>query len=176
MTNYSKITIVLVPIILICICTYLLLTELEALPSARYNYSIFSDIGELNKLNVYAVADSEDPYIGDLFPLEHYSKQVEYEGDIYFVSAYEFDDQIDAMKLFYCNVWERPLDEDIINGVLDLALFPYSSRSESTIGHTKFATYYGTNAMVIESFTAKKKELIGFQNWVSETFTVTYPK
>lgn len=176
MTNYAKIAIAVVSIILICICMYLLLTELEVLPSARYNNSIFSDIEELNKLNAYAVADYEDPYIGDLFPIEHYSKQVEYEGDIYFVSAYMFDDQIDAMRLFYCNVWERPLDEDIINGVLDLALFPYSSRSESTIGHTKFATYYGTNAMVIESFTAKKKELIGFQNWVSETFTVAYPK
>lgn len=51
MTNYAKIAIALVPIILICICTYLLLTELEVLPSARYNNSIFSDIEELNKLN-----------------------------------------------------------------------------------------------------------------------------
>lgn len=169
-----KIAIALLPLVLICFCAYLLFTELEVMPSARYNDRIFSDLEELNKLNAYAIADFEDPYIGDLLPLEHYSKQIEYEGDLYFVSAYAFDDQIDAMRLFYCNVWERPLNEDIINGTLDSALFPYSSRSETTVRHTKFATYCGTKAMVIESFTAKKKELIAFQNWVSKALTIAY--
>lgn len=170
-----KILAAFVPVILICICAVLLLMEMEILPSARYNYSIFSDISELNKADAHIVEDSEDSYIGDLHPSEHWCKQIEYEGDLYFVSAYEFDHPVDAMRLFYCNVWGSTLDEDIINGTLDPGLFLYSSRSEATLGHTKFATYYDTNAMVIESDSAKKKELIAFQNWLSESFAIIYP-
>lgn len=70
MTRRAKIAIALISLVLICFCAYLLFTELEVMPSA-YNDRIFSDIEELNKLNAYAAADFEDPYIGDLLPLEH---------------------------------------------------------------------------------------------------------
>lgn len=98
----QKQKVIFIAIFLVLLCVCMVITIIVNIPKEQLKFITFNDIDDMHMLDEYSTGGkiAKDTKLKDVFPLQSYCNNIEYDGERFTVRAYVFSTYDEAAKYY----------------------------------------------------------------------------